>query len=79
MAKQQNNNLKNGKQSLLTNKAHLLGSEYYVRKIIKHLTRVTTGSGYGPGVIFDDWTQLVQASLEALFWSGHRSAYGPID
>ncbi len=45
---------------------HLVGSDQYTRQIIKQLTQVTTVLGYGPSVIFDDWTQLVQASLEAL-------------
>lgn len=44
----------------------LAGSDRYTQEIIKRLARVTAVSGYGAGVIFNDWTQLVQASLDAL-------------
>jgi hypothetical protein len=45
---------------------HHPGSDYYVQQIIKQLRQISQLSGYGASVIFDDWTQLVLASLEAL-------------
>lgn len=42
------------------------GSDHYVKEIIRQLNHITTVSGYGAAIIFDDWTQLVNASLEAL-------------
>lgn len=54
------------KQKPHLNQAGRLGSGYYVREIIKQLRQITTVSGYGAAITFDDWTQLVAASLEAL-------------
>ncbi len=54
------------KQCNLKSGNGLVGSDQYIKQIIKQLTQVTTVSGYGASVIFDDWTRLVQASLEAL-------------
>lgn len=53
-------------RKLKSGNGYLVGSDQYTKQIIKQLTQVTTTSGYGPSVIFDDWTQLVQTSLEAL-------------
>ncbi|MCB0164493.1 MAG: SAM-dependent DNA methyltransferase [Anaerolineae bacterium] len=45
---------------------HFHGSGQYVRQIIKCLEKVNAVSGYHAYQIFDDWTQLVEACLEAL-------------
>jgi hypothetical protein len=45
---------------------HFYGSGQYVREIIKCLENVNARSGYHAFQIFDDWTQLVEACLEAL-------------
>lgn len=67
MTKQSSPNRTNGKKRKSgPDQPHLLGSVSYVREIIKRLTQLSTVSGYGPSVIFNDFTQLVQASLEAL-------------
>jgi hypothetical protein len=46
--------------------SHFHGSGQYVRRIIKCLEKVNALSGYHAYQIFDDWTQLVEACLEAL-------------
>ncbi len=46
--------------------SHFHGSGRYVRQIIKCLEKVNAVSGYQSCQIFDDWTQLVEACLEAL-------------
>lgn len=46
--------------------SHFHGSGQYVRQIIKCLEKVNALSGYHAYQIFDDWTQLVEACLEAL-------------
>ncbi|GIK40483.1 MAG: hypothetical protein BroJett011_43160 [Chloroflexota bacterium] len=58
---------KNGqKQGPGVDRPGLLGAEAYAHQIVKHLAQVTALSGYGPAVVFADWTQLVHISLEAL-------------
>ena len=42
------------------------GARNYAGEIVKCLAQVTAVSGYGPAVVFDDWTRIVEASLEAL-------------
>jgi hypothetical protein len=42
------------------------GARNYAAEIVKHLARVTAVAGYGAAVVFDDWTRIVEASLEAL-------------
>jgi hypothetical protein len=46
--------------------SHFHGSGQYVRQIINCLEKVNARSGYHAYQIFDDWTQLVEASLKAL-------------
>jgi len=46
--------------------SHFHGSGQYVRQIIKCLEKVNARSGYHAYQIFDDWSQLVEACLEAL-------------
>lgn len=46
--------------------SHFHGSGQYVRQIINCLEQVNARSGYHAYQIFDDWTQLVEACLEAL-------------
>lgn len=38
----------------------------YATEIVKCLARVTAVSGCGPAIVFNDWTRVVEASLEAL-------------
>lgn len=65
--KQQKNKRNNGRVSTIAaKKRHFRSSDDYVREIIKQLSQITTVSGHGAAIIFDDWTQLVQTSLEAL-------------
>jgi hypothetical protein len=52
--------------------SHFHGSGRYVRQIITCLEKVNARSGYHAYQIFDDWTQLVEACLEAL--PGHLTS-----
>ncbi len=45
---------------------HETDSGYYSRQIITCLRRVNAVSGHRPDIIFDQWTRIVEASLEAL-------------
>lgn len=45
---------------------HFHGSGQYVRRIINCLEKVNARSGYHAYQIFDDWSQLVEACLDAL-------------
>jgi len=42
------------------------GTRDFAGEIVKCLARITAISGYGPAIVFDDWTHIVEASLEAL-------------
>ncbi len=67
MKTQKRSKRRNGKKQTPTlYQQHTFRSDYYVREIIKQLRQITNVSGYGASVVFDDWTQLVMASLEAL-------------
>jgi hypothetical protein len=67
MRKQKRSKGRHGKrQKPPLDKRDSFGPDYYVQKIIKQLRQITNASGYGASVVFEDWTRLVIASLEAL-------------
>ena len=45
---------------------HFHGSGQYVQQIVKCLEKVNGIARYHPAAAFDDWSQLVEACLEAL-------------
>jgi hypothetical protein len=53
-------------QTLLLDRRPVPVPGNYATEIVKRLARVTAVAGYGAAVVFDDWTRIVEASLEAL-------------